>query len=94
MNSHRTDPFSFITGILFMVIGLIALLGDVALDDVGGDWLGPVLLAAAGLALLASVPMRRSRPDALAADVGSDHDVAMADDEEASGDAPAEREGR
>ena len=94
MDSHRTDPFSFITGILFMVIGLIALLGDVALDDVGGDWLGPVLLAAAGLALLASVPMRRSRPEVPATDADSDLDVAMTEDEQASGDVPAEGEGR
>lgn len=63
MDSHRTDPFSLITGVLFLVIGLIALVGDVALDDVSGEWLGPVLLGAAGVALLASVPLRRARPE-------------------------------
>lgn len=94
MDSHRTDPFSFITGVLFLVIGLIALVGDVALDDVGGDWLGPVLLAAAGLALLASVPMRRSRAEAPGAGADAALDAATAESEEASGDVPAEPEGR
>lgn len=91
MDSHRTDPFSFITGVLFVVIGLIALVGDVALDDVSGDWLGPVLLGAAGVALLASVPLRR-RPDASSADDGHALDEAR-DDVDSPGEMAGKDEG-
>jgi hypothetical protein len=92
MDSHRTDPFSFITGVLFLVIGLMALVGDVALDDVGGDWLGPVLLGAAGLALLASVPLRRGHPEAPNADVDSFPNAAAAADDPPH-DVPDEQQG-
>ena len=64
MHTHRTDALSLVAGTLFLVIGLIATIGSVTFDDLSGQWVAPTLLGAAGLALIASVPMRRVHDEA------------------------------
>jgi hypothetical protein len=60
MHTHRTDPISLVAGTIFLVIGIVATVGSLTWADLRGEWLGPVLLGAAGIALLATVPFRSS----------------------------------
>jgi hypothetical protein len=69
MNQHRFDWLSLIAGLVFVVVGLAFLIPargeDLArtLVQVVG-WGGPVLVVAAGLALILPSLRRRTQPEA------------------------------
>jgi len=61
MKSHAFDPFSFVSGVVALAIGL-ALLVDFDLSGVRNDWILPVglLLVGAGI-VIKSIRNQRSR---------------------------------
>ena len=60
MTRHPIDPLSLLFGVLFSGAGLWVLLTDADTRFVDERWTWPVLLLAAGLAMIASVvPSRR-----------------------------------
>ncbi|HEY7704191.1 MAG TPA: hypothetical protein VID03_05100 [Acidimicrobiia bacterium] len=68
MKAHPFDPWSFIFGVLFVVVGGTFLVVDepfplFAILSYGGDWLIPIVVIVVGLALLVSTLGRWRRPE-------------------------------
>jgi hypothetical protein len=61
MTRHPFDPISLIFGMLFSAAGLWVLLTDADARFLDARWTWPVLLLAAGFALIASVLSPRGR---------------------------------
>ena len=56
MKRHPFDPFSLLFGLFFAIVGLVFLLGDVDIIDLGWHWLWPIpLLFVGALILLVSL---------------------------------------
>ena len=67
MKAHPFDPWSFIFGVLFVVVGGTFLLVDepfplFTILSYGGDWLIPIVVMVVGLAILVSTVGRWRRP--------------------------------
>ncbi|MEA2447270.1 MAG: hypothetical protein QOK47_907 [Actinomycetota bacterium] len=52
MNKHPFDPISFLFGATFAIVGLIFLIGDVDIIDLGWHWLWPAPLIFLGALIL------------------------------------------
>ncbi len=52
MKRHEFDPISAVFGLLFVILGLRFLTGEVTLAELDFNWLWPVAAVALGLALL------------------------------------------
>ena len=52
MKRHSFDPISLLFGLTFAIIGLVFLLGDVDIIDLGWHWLWPVPLIFLGTLIL------------------------------------------
>lgn len=61
MKPHPFDIISFLFGALFVGAGVSAVLFDSAFSGFDGRWVWPVLLVAAGVAVLAATWARRVR---------------------------------
>lgn len=62
MERHPLDPVSFVFGLLFTVVGAVFLARDVPLLGlIDLRWVGPLVVLALGLWLVASVALTRSR---------------------------------
>lgn len=59
MKTHRTDLVSLIPGLLFVLIGGLALFDAIDLSALRADWVWPTLLIGAGVAVL----LTTVRPD-------------------------------
>lgn len=72
MKRHAFDLFSFLSGLFFVTVALVALAGGISLDvrfDL--QWVVPALLIGAGIALLASIASTRRRTSAAEADLAA-----------------------
>jgi hypothetical protein len=49
---HAVDPFSFVFGLLFALVGLFFLTGDRSLADLGSTWIWPVAILTLGLLIV------------------------------------------
>lgn len=49
MTRHAFDPFSFVLGLVFALLGLFFLLGDRTAADLGPGWIWPVPVVVVGL---------------------------------------------
>jgi branched-subunit amino acid permease len=61
MKRHEFDPVSAVFGVLFAGSALAVTLADDRVFDIGGRWVWPLLLVAAGVMLVASGAGRRDR---------------------------------
>ena len=65
MNRHDTDPLTLGLGVVFVVIGVGFLLGEVTGNDVEARWVVPIALLGVGLAGLVTslieIARRRDR---------------------------------
>ena len=60
MKKHAFDPISFLFGSTFAVVGLIFLVGDVNIIDLGWRWVWPAPLIFLG-ALLLTLTFKRTQ---------------------------------
>lgn len=88
MKTHDTDLVSLLSGLLFVVVGIVVLAGGVDLDllDLDVAWLGPTILMVVGVGVLLSAFDRNrdddsSRPQEVAVDAPPPDEPAVADDE-------------
>lgn len=63
MKRHPFDPFSFVFGISFMVLGLVLLNGRIDFADISGSTMLPLPLIFVGLLLGAMAISRIERPE-------------------------------
>jgi hypothetical protein len=49
---HAVDPFSFVFGLLFALMGLFFLTGDRSVADLGSTWIWPVAILTLGLLMV------------------------------------------
>jgi len=63
MTRHPFDPFSFVLGFMFALLGLYFLVGDRTAADLGVGWIWPVPVLVVGLlaTLYGARALRRSR---------------------------------
>lgn len=62
MQKHELDPFTFVGGVLFAVLGVLFLLDADGSIEVNARWVWPLVLIALGVAgVLASRPKRAER---------------------------------
>ena len=52
MKPHAIDPFSFVFGLLFALMGWFFLTGDRSVADIGSTWVWPVTILALGLLMV------------------------------------------
>ena len=52
MKPHAVDPFSFVFGLLFALMGLFFLTGDRSVADLGSTWIWPVAILTLGLLMV------------------------------------------
>ena len=52
MKPHAVDPFSFVFGLLFALMGLFVLTVDRSVADLGSTWIWPVAILALGLLMV------------------------------------------
>ena len=52
MKPHAIDPFSFVFGLLFALLGWFFLTGDRSVADIGSTWVWPVTILALGLLMV------------------------------------------
>ncbi len=62
MKRHPSDPISFVSGALFLALGLLVFAGEAA-RVLSGAWLAPAAIIALGVLLLLA-GWRSSRPTA------------------------------
>lgn len=77
MTRHPLDPLSLLSGMFFTAAGLWVLLTDADARFIDGRWTWPVLLVAAGLAMMASVAPRRPRDASVEGGNGDPDDISM-----------------
>ena len=65
MQPHRLDPVSLVFGLVFAALGVGFLLAPSGILELPWEWLVPVAIGAAGVAVLASVARGRSGSRAL-----------------------------
>jgi hypothetical protein len=49
---HAIDPFSFVFGLLFALVGWFFLTGDRSVADIGSTWIWPVGILTLGLLMV------------------------------------------
>jgi hypothetical protein len=49
---HAIDPFSFVFGLLFALLGWFFLTGDRSVADIGSTWIWPVTILTLGLLIV------------------------------------------
>jgi hypothetical protein len=49
---HAIDPFSFVFGLLFALMGWFFLTGDRSVADIGSTWIWPVTILTLGLLMV------------------------------------------
>jgi hypothetical protein len=49
---HTIDPFSFVFGLLFALMGWFFLTGDRSVADIGSTWIWPVTILTLGLLMV------------------------------------------
>lgn len=72
MKRHAFDPFSFLAGLFFVTVAVVALTGGISVDlsfDIA--WVLPALLIGAGVAMLVSIAGSRRRAEAARADLAA-----------------------
>jgi len=52
VKGHALDPFSFVFGLLFALLGLFFLTGDRSVADIGTTWIWPVTILTLGLLMV------------------------------------------
>ncbi len=52
MRRHAIDPFSFVFGLLFALLGWFFLTGDRSVADIGSTWIWPVTTLTLGLLMV------------------------------------------
>ena len=52
MKRHAIDPFSFVFGLLFALMGWFFLTGDRSIADMGTSWIWPVTILTLGLLMV------------------------------------------
>ena len=52
MKRHAIDPFSFVFGLLFALVGWFFLTGDRSVADIGSTWIWPVTILTLGLLIV------------------------------------------
>jgi hypothetical protein len=52
VKGHPIDPFSFVFGLLFALLGLFFLAGDRSVADIGSRWIWPVTILTLGLLMV------------------------------------------
>ena len=62
MHRHRFDPISFVFGLIFLGLGLTAVVSDEDIAFLEARWIWPALLVTAGLVIV-GFTARRSRGD-------------------------------
>ena len=60
MKKHPFDPISFLFGLVFAVVGIVFIVGDVNIAEVGWRWVWPLPVLFLG-ALLLTLAMKRSQ---------------------------------
>jgi hypothetical protein len=55
---HAIDPFSFVFGLLFALMGGFFLTGDRSVADIGSRWIWPVTILTLGLLMVLSAAKR------------------------------------
>ena len=58
MRRHSFDPISFVFGLMFAVLGMAFVSGNVDLSDLHASWIWPLPLIALGLLMLFSARRR------------------------------------
>jgi hypothetical protein len=61
MRRHAFEPFSFVAGLLFVVLALFFLSGERTAGDLSAAWIWPVLILAPGLLLVLHALGRMTR---------------------------------
>jgi hypothetical protein len=52
VKGHAIDPFSFVFGLLFALLGWFFLTGDRSVADIGSRWIWPVTILTLGLLMV------------------------------------------
>ena len=58
MKRHAVDPFSFVFGLLFALLGWFFLTGDRSVADIGSTWIWPVTILTLGLLMVLNAAKR------------------------------------
>jgi hypothetical protein len=89
MRRHSFDPISFVFGLMFAVLGMAFLSGNVDLSTLHASWIWPQPLIALGLLMLFSA-RRRGEHESRPTDDGDPTEVGEIDPEAAERTEPVE----